>query len=227
MPSIRQWQNQFDRNDRNLEEPFTKMGMEWKEKLKIIYMGGIFTLHLSDGQKEEFNRLFSQLFTRSELTNGSEMSGSVARLAINICRIMEVVAMLRAMEQGEITASPYVSPDPHTATDNLKDHIVSRWDLLIASDDFHAVLSLAESLYRHTTHILSFLPNTEVTSRGNADRDALVDSMEEEFTRASFLQKAREMGIKSETASTWLKRMQKHGLVENVDGKGNYRKPKV
>ena len=79
MPSIRQWQNQFDRNDRNLEEPFTKMGMEWKEKLKIIYMGGIFTLHLSDGQKEEFNRLFSQLFTRSELTNGSEMSGSVAR----------------------------------------------------------------------------------------------------------------------------------------------------
>ena len=69
-------------------------------------------------------------------------------------------------------------------------------------------------------------PNTEVTSRGNADRDALVDSMEEEFTRASFLQKAGEMGIKSETASTWLKRMQKHGLVENVDGKGNYRKPK-
>ena len=155
------------------------------------------------------------------------MASSVARLAINICRIMEVVAMLRAMEQGEITASPYVSPDPHTATDNLKDHIVSRWDLLIASDDFHAVLSLAESLYRHTTHILSFLPNTEVTSRGNADRDALVDSMEEEFTRASFLQKAGEMGIKSETASTWLKRMQKHGLGENVDGKGNYRKPKV
>lgn len=109
----------------------------------------------------------------------------------------------------------------------LKDHIVSRWNLLIASDDFHAVLSLAESLYRHTTHILSFLPNTEVTSRGNADRDALVGSMEEEFTRASFLQKAGEMGIKSETASTWLKRMQKHGLVENVDGKGNYRKPKV
>ena len=107
------------------------------------------------------------------------MSSSVARLAINICRIMEVVAMLRAMEQGEITASPYVSPDPHTATDNLKDHIVSRWNLLIASDDFHAVLSLAESLYRHTTHILSFLPNTEVTSRGNAARDALVDSMEE------------------------------------------------
>lgn len=227
MPAIHHWQNQFDRNDSDLEDTFKALGMEWKDKLKTIVMNGIFTLHLTDGQKDEFNRLFSRLFVRSGLANGNEMSSSVARLAINICRIMEVVAMLRAMEQGEITASPYVSPDPHTATDNLKDHIVSRWDLLIASDDFHAVLSLAESLYRHTTHILSFLPNTEVTSRGNADRDALVDSMEEEFTRASFLQKAGEMGIKSETASTWLKRMQKHGLVENVDGKGNYRKPKV
>lgn len=227
MPAIHHWQNQFDRNDSVLEDTFKALGMEWKDKLKTIVMNGIFTLHLTDGQKDEFNRLFSRLFVRSGLANGNEMSSSVARLAINICRIMEVVAMLRAMEQGEITASPYVSPDPHTATDNLKDHIVSRWDLLIASDDFHAVLSLAESLYRHTTHILSFLPNTEVTSRGNADRDALVDSMEEEFTRASFLQKAGEMGIKSETASTWLKRMQKHGLVENVDGKGNYRKPKV
>ena len=227
MPAIHHWQNQFDRNDSDLEDTFKALGMEWKDKLKTIVMNGIFTLHLTDGQKDEFNRLFSRLFIRSGLANGNEMSSSVARLAINICRIMEVVAMLRAMEQGEITASPYVSPDPHTATDNLKDHIVSRWNLLIASDDFHAVLSLAESLYRHTTHILSFLPNTEVTSRGNADRDALVDSMEEEFTRASFLQKAGEMGIKSETASTWLKRMQKHGLVENVDGKGNYRKPKV
>ena len=227
MPAIHHWQNQFDRNDSDLEDTFKALGMEWKDKLKTIVMNGIFTLHLTDGQKDEFNRLFSRLFVRSGLANGNEMSSSVARLAINICRIMEVVAMLRAMEQGEITASPYVSPDPHTATDNLKDHIVSRWNLLIASADFHAVLSLAESLYRHTTHILSFLPNTEVTSRGNADRDALVDSMEEEFTRASFLQKAGEMGIKSETASTWLKRMQKHGLVENVDGKGNYRKPKV
>lgn len=227
MPAIHHWQNQFDRNDSDLEDTFKALGMEWKDKLKTIVMNGIFTLHLTDGQKDEFNRLFSRLFVRSGLANGNEMSSSVARLAINICRIMEVVAMLRAMEQGEITASPYVSPDPHTATDNLKDHIVSRWNLLIASDDFHAVLSLAESLYRHTTHILSFLPNTEVASRGNADRDALVDSMEEEFTRASFLQKAGEMGIKSETASTWLKRMQKHGLVENVDGKGNYRKPKV
>ena len=225
MPAIHQWLSQFDRNDNNLEEIFTALGMEWKEKQKAIVMNGIFTLRLTDGQKEEFNRLFSSLFVRSGLTNGDEMSSSVARLAINICRIMEVVAMLRVLEHGEIADSPNVSPDPNTSPDNLKDHIISLWNLIITPDDFHAVLALAESLYRHTTHILSFLPATEVTSRGNADRDALVQCMEKKFTRAEFIKKAEEMGVKPGTASTWLKRLQKHGLVESVDGNGTYQKP--
>ena len=225
MHGIRRWEHQVDQNDNNLEETFNTLGMEWKEKLKAIVMGGTFTLRLTDGQKKDFNQLFSNLFTRSELSNGSEMSSSVARLAINICRIMEVVAMLRALEQGEITRSPNVSPDPGTNPDNLKDHIITLWDLSITSDDFHAVLSLAESLYSHAIHILSFLPATQVTSRGNADRDALVQCMGERFTRAEFIHKAEEMGIKPETASTWLKRLQKHGLVESTDRNGTYRKP--
>ena len=175
MHGIHHWQDQFDLNDNNLEETFNTLGMEWKEKLKAIVMGGTFTLRLTDGQKKDFNQLFSNLFTRSELSNGSEMSSSVARLAINICRIM--------------------------------------------------VLSLAESLYSHAIHILSFLPATQVTSRGNADRDALVQCMGERFTRAEFIHRAEEMGIKPETASTWLKRLQKHGLVESTDRNGTYRKP--
>ena len=227
MPAIHRWQNQFDRSDSDLEKTFTTWGMEWKDKLKNIIMSGMFTLRLTDTQKSEFNQVFSTLFTRSGLANGNEMSSSVARLAINICRIMEVVAMLRALEQGEIASSPYVSPDPGITPDNLKDHIITLWDLAITSNDFHAVLSLAESLYRHTTHIFSFLPGTEVTSRGNADRDLLVQSMEDKFTRAQFLKKAEEMGVKTETASTWLKRLQKHGLVENVDRKGTYQKPRT
>ena len=49
--------------------------------------------------------------------------------------------------------------------------------------------------------------------------------MKKRFTRIEFLQKAEEMGIKTATASTWLKRMLKNGLVENMDGKGTYQKP--
>ncbi|MDL2303729.1 hypothetical protein LJC72_00090 [Bacteroides sp. OttesenSCG-928-D19] len=86
------------------------------------------------------------------------------------------------------------------------------------------MMEVVAMLYLHATHILSFLPTTEVTSRGNADRDALMNSMEKEFTRAQFLQKAEEMGIKPDTDITWLKRMRKYGLVKGVDGRGAYRK---
>lgn len=225
MPAIHQWQDQFDRNDSDLEKAFTGWGTEWKEKQKTIVMGGLFTLHLTDSQKEEFNQTFKALFARSGLTNGNEMASSVARLAINICRIMEVVAMLRMLEQGETSASPNVSPDPDTSTDNLKDNIITRWDLTITADDFHAVLSLAESLYCHIIHIFSFLPQAETTSRGNAERDALLHNMASTFTRLEFLEKAQEIGIKPETASTWLKRMKKRGLLESTEEQGKYRKP--
>ena len=225
MPAIRKWQNQFDVQDTDLEEVFTAMGMEWKKKLKLLKMGGLFTLRLSAAQKEEFNNRFANLFIRSGLVNGDEMSSSVARLAVNICRIMEVVAMLRVLESEKLTASPYLKPDNEIPDDNLKDGIITRWDMSIGPDDFHTVLGLVESLYRHTTHILSFLPGTEIVRRSNSDRDALLQSMDLKFSRTSFLQKAGEMGVKPATASTWLKRLVKHGIIESVDGNGTYRKP--
>lgn len=227
MPAIHRWKNQFDQQDTNLEDIFTDMGMEWKKKLQNLTRSGLYTLRLTDSQKEEFNNIFSHLFVRSGMTNGEEMSSSIARLAINICRIMEVVAMLRVLETEDPAASPCVTPDNEIPADNLKDGIITRWDLSIGTDDFHAVLALTEVLYRHTTHILSFLPGTEVTHRSNADRDALLHSMPMKFTRADFLRKAEEMGFKPDTASTWLKRIAKRGMIESVDGKGTYLKPVV
>ena len=107
----------------------------------------------------------------------------------------------------------------------IKDGIITRWDMTILPADFNSVLELTESLYRHATHILSFLPGTEISRRSNADRDALLQSMEREFTRSAFLLQAEATGIKPGTASTWLKRLVKHGMIESVDGKGTYRKP--
>lgn len=225
MPAIHKWQNQFDRQDTDLETVFTGLGMQWREQLKRITAGGLFTLRLTPEQKELFNNLFANLFIRSHLANGSEMASSVARLAINICRIMQVVAMLRVLESDDIARSPHLPPDKDISGDNLKDGIITRWDMTILPADFNSVLELTESLYRHATHILSFLPGTEISRRSNADRDALLQSMEREFTRSAFLLQAEATGIKPGTASTWLKRLVKHGMIESVDGKGTYRKP--
>ena len=230
MPGIWQWVSQFTTGDIDIEEIFTTIGLDWKKKLDLLKAHGLHTLRLTDEQKQEFDTLFSALFTRSGIANGNEMYSFVARLGVNTCRIMAEVAVLRALESAQpyqlkASSTPLLTPDKEIPDDNIKDGIITRWDMTILPADFNSVLELTESLYRHATHILSFLPGTEISRRSNADRDALLQSMEREFTRSAFLLQAEATGIKPGTASTWLKRLVKHGMIESVDGKGTYRKP--
>ncbi len=84
-------------------------------------------------------------------------------------------------------------------------------------------MNLVKPLYQHATHILSFLPPSEVSHRANADRDAFFEALGIQFTRAQLLEQATTMGIKPNTALTWLKRLVKQGLIVNLDGKGTLR----
>ena len=227
MCGISKWISQFMDNEIDWEEIFTAMGLEWKEKLSVIKTHGIHTLQLTDEQKEEIDTVFSDSFERSSVANGREMYSFVARLAVNLCRIMSEVAVLRALESPQpydfktSPTSPF-TPDKEIPADNRKDDIITRWDVSISLEDFHAVLSLAEPLYCHATHILSFLPNTEISHRPNADRDYLFQKLGDEFTRTQLLEEAVAMGIKENTALTWLKRLTKHGKLISMDGKGLY-----
>lgn len=227
MCGISKWISQFMDNGIDWEEIFTAMGLEWKGKLNEIKAHGIHTLQLTDEQKEEFDTVFSGLFERSSVANGREMYSFVARLAVNLCRIMSEVAVLRALESPHpydfktSPSSPF-TPDKEIPADNCKDGIITRWDVSISQEDFHAVLSLTEALYCHATHILSFLPSTEVSHRCNADRDYLFQKLGNEFTRTQLLEEAVAMGIKENTALTWLKRLTKYGKLVSVDGKGSY-----
>lgn len=227
MCGISKWISQFMDNGVDWEEIFTAMGLEWKGKLSEIKAHGIHTLQLTDEQKEEFDTVFSGLFERSSVANGREMYSFVARLAVNLCRIMSEVAVLRALESPHpydfktSPSSPF-TPDKEIPADNCKDGIITRWDVSISQEDFHAVLSLTEALYCHATHILSFLPSTEVSHRCNADRDYLFQKLGNEFTHTQLLEEAVAMGIKENTALTWLKRLTKYGKLVSVDGKGSY-----
>ena len=227
MHGIYQWINQFDENEIDLEAIFTAIGLEWNKLLNLLKEHGLHTLRLTDEQKQEFNDLFSELFTRSTIANGREMNSSIARMAVNICRIMSVVAMLRALEnpqpyQYQASSHPLLTPDKEIAADNIKDGIITRWDMTITPEDFKAVLNLVKPLYQHATHILSFLPPSEVSHRANADRDAFFEALGIQFTRAQLVEQATTMGIKPNTALTWLKRLVKQGLIVNLDGKGTY-----
>ena len=219
MPSIREWVDQFCENELDVEGVFQSMDREWKKNLDALKEKGIITLYLTAEQKKEFNKLFRALFQRSSISNGSEMSSSVVRLAINACRMMSVVAVLRDLDENTC-----LTPDSGIPADNLKDGIITRWRIAIGEDDFHAVLALVEPLYSHATHILSFLSSSLVKSRTMADKDQLFASMPETFTRRQLLERAEEASIPENTVNGWLKRLTKRGVLTNVDGKGTYHK---
>ena len=232
MHGIWAWINQFESGEADLEAIFTDIGLEWKKQLDLMKTHGVHTLRLTDEQKQEFNALFSDLFFRSGLANDNEMSSSIARLAVNTCRIMAEVAMIRALEcdqpyQFKNSSIHLLTPDKEIATDNIKDGIITRWNVTITAEDFKAVLELVTPLYRHATHILSFLPSTEVKHRANADRDALFEAMGNQFTRAQLSEQATIMKIKPNTAFGWLNRLIKKGLFTNADDKGIYTRTHV
>ena len=232
MHGIWAWINQFESGEADLEAIFTDIGLEWKKQLDLMKTHGVHTLRLTDEQKQEFNTLFSDLFFRSGLANDNEMSSSIARLAVNTCRIMAEVAMIRALEcdqpyQFKNSSIHLLTPDKEIATDNIKDGIITRWDVTITAEDFKAVLELVTPLYRHATHILSFLPSTEVKHRANADRAALFEAMGNKFTRAQLSEQATIMKIKPNTAFGWLNRLIKKGLFTNADDKGIYTRTHV
>ena len=85
------------------------MGYEWKATIDQLKCRGTITLRLDEQQQAAFNDSFVRLFLRARQSNGQEMNSSVVRLAINLVRFMEVVAMLRALEQPELLLRPKAS----------------------------------------------------------------------------------------------------------------------
>ena len=231
MHGIYTWADQFACGEIDLDEIFRSIGRDWQLKLDILKEHGIHTLRLTDEQKKEFNALFSDLFFRSDIANGNEMRSFIARLAVNICRIMSTIAMLRVLEipqPYQLKSSDRYAPvpDKEIPTDNVKDGIITRWDITITPEDFKAVLGLVKPLYRHATHILSFLPSSEIPHRANADRDAFFDALGDEFTRTQLTEQATAMGINPNTALSWLRRLVKKGLFAMKE-KGTYVRARV
>lgn len=243
MPPINEWVDQFDRSGHDYDSMFTTWGERWKRLLDAL-TGAVssINLRLTQAQKDEFNVHLSRVFSRAGVVHGDHMKSAVARIAINICRITSVVALMRSLDAllmaaddvsrtaGEKTdydlvwalmSCPGLSPSPHIARENVQDGVVSRFDLTVSNDDFHAVLALTEPLYLHSCHILSFLPAVE-TMQQKLPQDAFLDLLPLSFTRSQALQVGERCGISPGTLDSLLKRMvDKRQLTKT--GRGEYR----
>ncbi len=218
MNSVRRWVSQFDESEMDAGSEFRRMGEDWKRTVDRLKEQGIYRVRFSPAQQQRFDGTFSRLFSRSIQAHAEEMKSSVARLGINLLRMVSVVAVLRSLEDERL-----VTPSADINSDNLKDGIITRWDIAVTDADFDVFLSMAEPLYLHAAHILSFMDSVRMVSSGSADRDILLAAMPDEFTRQDFIEKAREQHIPEATAITWLKRLKAQGGIVSVK-RGTYRK---
>ena len=234
MPPIDEWADQFEQGDEDMDSLFSDWGKQWK--MLVDYLRervNIIQFHLSDTQKEQFNSCFARIFGHAGLSYGYPMRSSVARIAINICRIASVVAFLRSVEsllipqaildsQFSILNCPGLSPALEIPEENVRDGIVPSLELRIDDNDFQAVLSLVEPLYRHSAGILSLLPSDEVPrSRTPTPQEALFAALPLSFNRQQALEEAERNNIPTATLDTCLKRMQERGTLEKT-GRGEY-----
>ena len=96
MPPIDEWADQFEQGDEDMDSLFSDWGKQWK--MLVDYLRervNIIQFHLSDTQKERFNSCFARIFGHAGLSYGYPMRSSVARIAINICRIASEVVFSR------------------------------------------------------------------------------------------------------------------------------------
>ena len=148
------------------------------------------------------------------------MAASLARLAINIIRMMSVIAVLRRIEQHGVS----FNPSADISAENKKDDIIPSREVEITYEDFEACLSMAEPLYLHATHIGSFIDKIEVKNRNVSDRERLLNEMDDKFSRKQWLDIAEEMSVPLNTADSWLRRLIKSGVVVKGEERGTYTK---
>lgn len=241
MPAIQEWVSQFDLAGMDYGALFRGWGKLWKAVLDAIKaVTGGFRLQLSIAQQEEFNSRMAQVFSHAGAAHGSHMRSTVARIAINVCRIMSIVALLRSLEGilaaaetdpsvleagslgSRLSACPGLSPSPHTPRENITDGMTPSFLLAINSEDFEAVLNLVEPLYRHSCHVLMFLPDVGATGRKASPQEVFLSSLPMNFTRKEAMEVAHCNGITENTFDTLLKRMAEKGVIE-CTARGQYR----
>ena len=238
MPAIEEWMDQFDRSDDNLDRLFLDWGRRWKRLTDALWPWvNVVQLRLSDAQKQLFNQRLSRFFSHAGIAGGGAMRSTVARIAINTCRMTAIVAFLRAVDgwlsgeeeptDGIDTAAilrhcPGLTPAPNVPRENIQDGIVPAWTLTVTDADLEAVLALAETLYRHSLRILRILPATDAKIRQAPPKEALFEALPLEFTRKQALDEAARLKIATSTLESYLRRMRERGLLLH-DDKGAYR----
>jgi hypothetical protein len=240
MPPITEWVSQFHLKASDFNMLFESWGERWRVLLASLHQQVsrlVFTLDTE--QETYFDTHLASLFQHGNMVHGAAMRSAVARIAINLLRLMNIVAVMRVLDpllmQTDETAfqasleqlipSLLASPTLRTMSDaspeNVKDGTVSTFEVRITEDDFQAVMALAEPLYRQSVHALSQLPDEQTAVRKPSGIEQFLSSLPIGFSRQEAIDIAQRCGLNEKSCDKYLQRLMAKGTLERGE-RGEY-----
>jgi hypothetical protein len=241
MPSIRQWKSQFHTSGCDHNALFEHWGERWKLVWDALRSRlSQLELTLTEEQQSRFDVSLSQLFNLGGELYGSSMRSAVARLGINLLRMMCVVGITRVLDpllmeadeaaikavlehpEAWLLSREGVRPRQGAEAENVKDGVISSFLFTPTDADYEAVMALAEPLYRHIIHALRLMPDEEVRYRPLTKQQQWLQCLPHEFTRKEALEAAESLQIGTNSCDTYLRRLTERGTLRRI-GEGKYR----
>jgi hypothetical protein len=241
MPPLDEFVDMFPKeNEISYTVLFKGWGMRWKKVIDAIRqsVSSIEFVPTSSQRKKVINCM-SQLFRHATVAHGDAMRSSVTRLAVNLLRMMNVVVLIRALDDlltmedekelemklQNITRTlldcPCLSPDKNVPVENVRDGIVTKYYLEANDEDFDALLALAEPFYRHAEHALKSMPREKTDGRNMDPKEMYLGALPMTFTRQEALSLGPEYHLTERQCEYLLDKLLEKGIVERK-GRGVY-----
>lgn len=197
------WNDVFAGNsDQTLDSYFNHLGNQFHDLYKFLQSSSeSMRFCLTSGQQQTFNAYFSQTQNQYLYLCGLDYLATVRRLGLITFRIAMILTALRIMDNGELQ-SPLVCSDT----------------------DFNTALSMVKILVQHAAQVYQQLPTEAATALPPNQKQQFLDALPAEFSRQTYLNAAKLLGIPDKTAEKHIKRFADSGLIIHF-AHDQYRRP--
>jgi hypothetical protein len=311
MKYVNGWATQFNGKKRkkiNFNEVFLQWGFIWDGVMEQIRKSASeITFALTEEQEDAFDQCLASIYHRADMMYGGSGRSTVARIAINLLRMMSMVAWIRALDdwlmegvshqekvaksrsrdylqkyhqqkkekrrreleaqglelpegqQAEKTlteaeaeverrylsddylyeqedaegdmrgreavvnitrrllACPGISAAEDVTEENVKDGVVSRFQLSINEEDFSAMLKMAHTLYRHSAFVMDNLPKTDESLYQRSPKEMFLSDLPASFSRQDAVELGAQFGLSEQAVDRLLMQLVGREVVVRTD----------
>jgi hypothetical protein len=241
MPPLEEFIDMFPQEDEtSYTELFNKWSARWKKVIDAVQKAvSAIEFVPTQPQRKKMINCMAQLFRHATVAHGDAMRSSVVRLALNLLRIMNVVALVRAFDAlltmedekeldlklQNITRTlldcPNIHPGTNVPEENVRDGIITKFRLYATDEDFDALIALAEPFYRHAEYALKAMPQEKVDGRNMTPKEMFLGALPMTFTRQEALTTAKEYNLTEKQCEHLLDKLLEKGTLERK-GRGLY-----